>query len=116
MSAAHTPGPWRVMPCPQHAEKHPFHDHRWIATQDAEVEFGHDPRSWGLSSGSLICEMRDGPPANAHLIASAPALLAILEEQTRLIEEYLSGALVVYPSAIRGQAVAVIKQARGEQS
>lgn len=68
----HTPGPWKVMPCPQHHGKHPFHDHRWIATADAVVEFGHDPRSWGVENGSLICEMRDGPPANAHLIAAAP--------------------------------------------
>lgn len=67
---------WKVMPCPMHAGKHPFHDRRWIATEDAEVEFGHDPRSWKLSSGSLICEMRDGPPENAPMVAASPALLA----------------------------------------
>lgn len=57
---------------PVNAGKHPFHDRRWITTEDAEVEFGHDPRSWGLSQGSLVCEMRDGPEANARLIAAAP--------------------------------------------
>lgn len=67
----HTDLPWKVMPCPDHAGKHPFHDHRWIATADAHVERGHDPRSWGLETGTLICEMRDGPPANAALIVRA---------------------------------------------
>lgn len=62
----HTAGPWKVMPCPQHAGKHPFHDSRWIATHDATLEHGHDPRSWGLESGSLICEMRDGDIANLN--------------------------------------------------
>lgn len=66
------------MPCPQHKGKHPFHDSRWIATHDAEPEFGHDPRSWYLASGSLICQMQDGPEANARLIAAAPDLLAAL--------------------------------------
>lgn len=68
---AHMALPWKVMPCPDNAGKHPFHDNRWIATEDAHVERGHDPRSWGLESGSLICEMRDGPPANAALIVRA---------------------------------------------
>lgn len=62
-----------------HAGKHPLHDQRWIATGDAVVEFGHDPRSWALESGSLICEMRDGMLGNAPLIAAAPELLAALK-------------------------------------
>lgn len=68
-----TPGPLVVMPCPKHHGKHPFHDHRWLATADAEIERGHDPRpgEWSLSRGSLIAEMRDGDPANARLLASA---------------------------------------------
>lgn len=67
------------MPCPVNAGRHPLHDQRWIATADAVVEFGYDPRSWGLQSGSLICEMRDGHLGNAPLIAAAPDLLAALE-------------------------------------
>ena len=69
------------MPCPKHAGKHAFHDTRWIATHDAELSYGHDSKdeSWGLESGSLVCEMRDGPSENAHLIAAAPDLLCMLE-------------------------------------
>ena len=68
------------MPCPKHAGKHAFHDTRWIATSDAQVEVNpNDLSAWNLESGSLICEMRDGPSANAHLIAAAPDLLCMLE-------------------------------------
>ena len=72
--SASTPTPWKVMACPLHHGKHPCHDNRWIVSADAEYEFGHDPRSWGLSKGTLICEMRDhisAPAANAALIVQA---------------------------------------------
>jgi len=84
----HTPGPWKVMPCPQHHGKHPWWFTTAISTEDAEVEYGDDPRpdQWCLGKGSLICEMRDGPPANARLIASAPELLAALESAAELAE------------------------------
>jgi hypothetical protein len=49
-------------------------------TADAEVEMSkYVPNDWHLSKGSAICQMRDGDPANAHLIAAAPELLAALE-------------------------------------
>lgn len=51
--------------------------------------------------------------SNARLIAAAPELLACLEEQTRLLDQYLSGALVVFPSAIRHQSKAAIAKATG---
>lgn len=89
----HTPGPWKVLPCPVNAGRHPLHDQRWIATADAVVEFGHDPRSWGLESGSLICEMRDGLLGNAPLIAAAPDLLAALQNTLEIIRGDLREAL-----------------------
>ncbi len=83
MSTQHTPGPWKALPDPIHAGKHACHDSRWIATADSQIEFGHDPRSWTLTSGTLICEMRDhidAPNANAALVAAAPDLLAALKD------------------------------------
>ena len=80
MKNAHTPGPWKVVPCPIHAGKHPCHDARWIMTADAEVEMSdYVPNDWALSQGSIVCQMRDGDPRDAHLIAAAPELLAALE-------------------------------------
>jgi len=76
----HTPGPWKVMPCPIHKGKHILQDHRWIATQNAEVEYSpYVENDWGLSSGKLICQMRDTTPFDAKLIAAAPDLLDACE-------------------------------------
>lgn len=70
---AQLPGPLAVMPCPDYAGKHPFHDSRWIATADAEVERGYDTRSgeWSLARGTLIAQMRDVDPATARLLAAS---------------------------------------------
>jgi hypothetical protein len=85
---SHTPGPWKIVPCPVHHGKHPFHDHRWIMTDDSEVVMSeHVPNDWHLSNGSAICMMRDVDPRNAHLIASAPELLAALEAVTKAYVE-----------------------------
>lgn len=52
-------------------------------TADAEVEMSdYVPNDWHLSKGSAICQMRDTTPNDAHLIASAPDLLAALERLT----------------------------------
>jgi hypothetical protein len=92
MKTQHTPGPWKVMADPMNAGKHPFYDARWIATAGTEIEFGHDPRSWHTEGGSLICEMRDGPEANARLIAAAPELLAANLTADAAIAEALAEA------------------------
>lgn len=115
MSTTHTPGPWRVMPCPVNAGRHPLHDQRWIATADAVVEFGHDPRSWWLESGFLICEMRDGHLGNAPLIAAAPDLLAALENARNVLAALATGDLegIDRDSAALAQARAAIAKAKG---
>lgn len=69
---------WKVVPCPIHHGKHPCHDTRWIMTADAEVEMSDVPDDWRLASGSIICQMRDGDPRDAHLVAAAPELRAAL--------------------------------------
>lgn len=75
-----TPGPWEVVPCPINKGKHPFHDSRWIMTKGTEIEYSeYVPADWDIRSGSIICEMRDGPTGNARLIAAAPEMLAALE-------------------------------------
>lgn len=90
---AHTPGPWKVMPCPVHGGKHPYHDQRWIAAAETQIEFGATPEDWRCETGSLICEMRDGAPENARLIAAAPELLAALTEIAELAEK---GAIMIH--------------------
>lgn len=53
------------------------------------------------------------PDEWARLFAAAPDLLDCLREQSRLLDQYLSGALVVFPSAIRHQSRAAIAKATG---
>ena len=72
----------KIMPCPVNAGRHPYPDHRWIATEDTVTEPSEntDQEQWTLESGSLIAEMRDVDPAYARLFAAAPELLAALED------------------------------------
>lgn len=109
MIATHTPGPWKVMPCPVHAGKHPLHNHRWIATQDAEVEFGANPNEWWLCSGMLLCQMTDVPISNARLIAAAPELLEAL---AALIDTTNAHCPVDHPGFATARAA--IAKARGQ--
>ena len=74
----------KIMPCPVNAGRHPYHDHRWIATEDAETEWnGNDPEEWMLASGRLIAEMRDVDPVYARLFTAAPELLELLDYALR---------------------------------
>lgn len=102
---------WKVMPCPKFAGLHPLHDQRWIATDDAEVEWNHNETEWRLSNGSLICEMRDGPLNNAALIAAAPELL----EALRAVMQWFGNEVEddAMPTEIYEAAHAAIAKAKG---
>jgi len=103
--------PLKVMPCPMWAGKHIQHDHRYIATADAEVEWPawnqESSNDWRLSEGSIICQMRDVNPRYAKILASAPELLKALEA---VVLEHQEG----YGLKCIDQARAAIAKARGE--
>jgi len=92
----HTPGPWHVVSDPQWEGKHPNHSHRFICNVPAFAEVypptdGEDD-GWQVfhdNVGRTICHMTDTMEieANAHLIASAPELLAALEAVTKAYVE-----------------------------
>lgn len=94
MNTQHAPVPWKVLPCasPALAEKHLFHANRHIATANAEWGLSNDMDSWELESGSIICDMRDGTPANAELIVRAvnshEELVEALEIARAYVESY----------------------------
>jgi hypothetical protein len=58
-------------------------------TADAEVEMSdYVPDDWRLTQGSIVCQMRDGDPRDAHLIAAAPDLLEALEMALGAVEYF----------------------------
>ncbi len=46
------------------------------------------PDDWRLTQGSIVCQMRDGDPRDAHLIAAAPDLLEALEMALGAVEYF----------------------------
>ena len=78
MNTKHTPGPWIVLADPEHVGKHPYHDCRFIATEDAQW----DEDFQTLEVGSIICTMKDieDQGADARLIAAAPELLEAIHQ------------------------------------
>ena len=69
-AVGHTPGPWRVQ----------LHDKGYHLTGDHTV-IGEIVTTWGLRPGE--------GEANARLIAAAPAMLAELREDLRVLDEAL---------------------------
>lgn len=106
----HTKTPWKIVADPLNKGKHPCHDARWIMTEDAEIEYGYDPRSWGLESGSIICEMRDhieAPHANAEFIVRAcnshEELVAALDSTSKSLASLLMQFGEQLPVAVRNR-------------
>jgi hypothetical protein len=105
----HTPGPWEIMADPINKGFHEYHDNRWIATGDAQLEMcEYNENDWTLRKGRLICMMRDGQTKeNAQLIAAAPELLAALK--ALIFQEEMN----MGDCGIRDQARAAIAKAEG---
>jgi hypothetical protein len=81
-------------------------------TADAEVEMSdHVPDDWRLASGSIICQMRDGDPRDAYLVAVAPELLAALE----MALESLDAVDVPQEWDCRSKVRAAIEKARASR-
>ncbi len=86
-NAQHTPGKitgggWKVTPHPVLKGRHPFHDSRFIVTNDAVFEVDpNDEENWTLRNGVIVAELKDSERqvSNARLIAAAPDLLAALK-------------------------------------
>lgn len=100
LESAHTLPRLAVMACPDHAGKHPFHDQRWIVTEGAEVEFGHDPRpgQWSVRNGSLVAQMRDCELGTAQAIVTACNSRAALVNALTGAEKALTKALPHCPA------------------
>ena len=75
MSAAHTPGPWRI-----ESMKHVLGLAIWSGTPHGADEF----RVAG------VAEMRGAAEANARLIAAAPDLLEALQNMHNVLNEAMS--------------------------
>jgi hypothetical protein len=102
----------KVMADPVDAGRHPYHDSRWIVTEDAIVEWNdRNPHDWALEHGSLICMMRDVDPKWAKLLASAPELLAMLERVFKVMPSRMeeNGEL------LEGHIAVLIAKAKGNQ-
>lgn len=84
-AAKHTPGPWKVIADPIKAGIHPYHDHRFVGTVDAD--FDADGTQCG---GHILAKLTDAPEiiANARLIAASPDLLAAYPALIEIAREY----------------------------
>lgn len=83
---------WKIVADPGLKGLHPYHDNRYIMTQDAEIETWYDSEGkleWILSQGSIICSLRDSmnQAQVARLIAAAPDMYEALKELERLGNE-----------------------------
>ncbi len=112
MSAAHTPGPWFVAP----ADK-------WVMPDGAFAQWGRYDISAGSADSAAVNYYRvasasnvsnsDANEANARLMASAPDLLAALQEVLPMLESLLFIQGDPEPGSIGHAARAAIAKATG---
>lgn len=103
MSAEHTPGPWHIE-----------------SGMNGGFEIGAPQR--GISGGLLVIAARSGHSSmvnemrgNARLIAAAPELLAALERLADCVQrQRLPDTTPPAPASPLGEAIRVIKRARGD--
>lgn len=88
----------KTMADPINEGQHTLHDFRYVVTEDAEVEFSYQmSKDWGLSKGSIICEMTDcqNQKELATLFAAAPKLLEACENAEEVFATF--GEVVGFP-------------------
>lgn len=106
----YTPGPWKA--CRSHET---FHGPMWDIEPDELADYEYSPFvSIEAESGAVVRshDLFKITPANARLIASAPELLAALEEFCRECDGYLDGDGHPWATLLKGRAA--IAKATGQ--
>ena len=92
-----TQGKWVVMADPKLKGLHPYHDSRFIVTEDTRIEFNNRGNEWRITDGSMMCVMQDVDPCNATAISIVPELIdeviklrEALAESAALNENFVS--------------------------
>lgn len=95
----YTPGPWKAV-------QHP-HEHKWAWTIEGADEGGQSIARMGLVNDAKAVA------ANAHLIAAAPAMYALLKRAAISLQEYCAEINGDMNESLACEIEATIAQAEG---
>lgn len=107
----------KVMPCPIWAGRHPYHEHRFIATADAVAEIDNpdaDPsdQDFSMETGRIIATMTDceGQAELATLFSAAPEMLTALQAIDGVWREWVRAQAGEHPGPSTVDAMHVIQE------